>query len=48
MERCGLDLLLLNRQGFIHTSLIHNRYCVRGQMAHKCARRVARKRYVGT
>ena len=42
MERCGLDLLLLNRQGFTLTSLLHNRYCVRGQRAHKCARRVQR------
>jgi len=35
VERCGLDLLLLNKQGFTLTSLLQNRCIVRGQRATK-------------
>ena len=39
MERCDLDLLLLNKQEFTLISLLQNRYhpIVQGQRARKCS-----------
>ena len=42
MERCNLDLLLFNGQGFTFT-LLQNWYIVWRQRTHKCARRVVRE-----